>query len=152
MPWHTCASRNPKPIRWLESWRRTRSCQSTKLYASGSLGGAKISAREYIGALREREALKQAFEAALAGFDALLTPTTETTAVPVASVDQSKAPARFTRFANILELCGLAVPNGLTPSGLPTSLQIVCRGYCEDLALRIGWAYQSMNDWHERAP
>lgn len=116
------------------------------------LGGARISARDYISALREREAMKQAFEASLAGFDALLTPTTETTAIPVASVDQNKAPARFTRFANILELCALAVPNGLAASGLPTSLQIICRGYCEDMALRIGWAYQSMTDWHERAP
>jgi aspartyl-tRNA(Asn)/glutamyl-tRNA(Gln) amidotransferase subunit A len=116
------------------------------------LAGAKVSVRDYLGALREREDMKQSFEAALAAFDALLTPTTETTAIPVASVDQSKAPARFTRFANILELCGLAVPNGLTESGLPTSLQIVCRGYDESTALRIGWAYQSITDWHERVP
>ncbi|HJS86728.1 MAG TPA: amidase [Acetobacteraceae bacterium] len=116
------------------------------------LAGAKISVRDYLGALREREELKQAFEAALAGCDALLTPTTATTASPIDAVDQGESPARFTRFVNLLELCGLAVPNGLTESGLPTSLQIVCRGYEESMALRIGWAYQSMTDWHERVP
>ncbi len=116
------------------------------------LAGATVSARDYLGALREREELKQPFEAALADCDALLTPTTATTAIPVDAVDQSESPARFTRFVNLLELCALAVPNGFTESGLPTSLQIVCRGYEESMALRIGWAYQSMTDWHERVP
>jgi aspartyl-tRNA(Asn)/glutamyl-tRNA(Gln) amidotransferase subunit A len=60
-------------------------------------------------------------------FDALLTPTTETTAIPVDSVDQSKAPVRFTRAANLLDLCALALPNGFDAGGLPTSLQIMCR-------------------------
>jgi aspartyl-tRNA(Asn)/glutamyl-tRNA(Gln) amidotransferase subunit A len=116
------------------------------------LAGAKISVRDYLRALREREELKQPFEAALADFDALLTPTTATTAIPVNAVDQSESPARFTRFVNLLKLCALAVPNGFTESGLPTSLQIVCRGYEESMALRIGWAYQSVTDWHERVP
>jgi aspartyl-tRNA(Asn)/glutamyl-tRNA(Gln) amidotransferase subunit A len=116
------------------------------------LGGAQISARDYLLALRDREALKADFAAALDGFDALLTPTTQMTAVPVAEVDQDKLPAYFTRFGNLLELCALAVPNGISSAGLPTSLQIVCRGYDEATALRIGWAYQSLTDWHERAP
>jgi len=116
------------------------------------LAGAKISVRDYLSALREREGLKQDFAAALTDFDALLTPTTETTASAVDAVDQGKAPARFTRFANLLELCGLAVPNGITAEGLPTSLQIVCRGYDEATALRIGWAFQATTDWHNRAP
>ena len=116
------------------------------------LGGAQISARDYLVALRDREALKAEFVAALDGFDALLTPTTQMTAVPVAEVDQDKLPAYFTRFVNLLELCALAVPNGISSAGLPISLQIVCRGYDEATALRIGWAYQSLTDWHERAP
>jgi aspartyl-tRNA(Asn)/glutamyl-tRNA(Gln) amidotransferase subunit A len=116
------------------------------------LSGAGISARDYLGALTAQAEAKQAFSAALAGFDALLTPTTETAAIPVADVDQSKAPARFTRFSNLLELCALAVPNGSTAGGLPTSLQIVCRGYDEATALRIGWAYEQATDWHRAAP
>jgi aspartyl-tRNA(Asn)/glutamyl-tRNA(Gln) amidotransferase subunit A len=108
--------------------------------------------REYLSALREREERKRAFAQAIADFDALLTPTTETTAIPVEAVDQSKGPARFTRTANLLELCALALPNGFDADGLPTSLQIICRGYDESAALRIGWAYQAASNWHERIP
>jgi aspartyl-tRNA(Asn)/glutamyl-tRNA(Gln) amidotransferase subunit A len=113
--------------------------------------GAKMSARDYLKALTERDACKRAFAAAFAGFDALLTPTTPMTAVPLDEVDQSKTPAHFTRFANLLDLCALAVPNGST-DGLPTSLQIIGRGYDEQTVLRIGHAYQSATDWHEQAP
>jgi Asp-tRNA(Asn)/Glu-tRNA(Gln) amidotransferase A subunit family amidase len=114
--------------------------------------GRDITARAYIEALRRRDEMKEAFAAALAEVDALLTPTTETAALPLAAVDQSKAPSHFTRFVNFLDLCALALPNGFTAEGLPTSLQIVCRGYEEATALRIGWAYQSATDWHERRP
>ena len=113
--------------------------------------GRDISAREYLNALDAREAHKRAFAAAFAGFDALLTPTTPMAAIPLDSVDQSKTPAHFTRFANLLDLCALAVPNG-TANGLPTSLQIIGRGYDEETVLRIGGAYQRVTDWHERAP
>jgi aspartyl-tRNA(Asn)/glutamyl-tRNA(Gln) amidotransferase subunit A len=84
--------------------------------------------------------------------DALLTPTTRTAAIPVDEVDQAVTPAHFTRFANFLDLCALALPNGVTSEGLPTSLQINCRAYDEALALRIGFAYQQATDWHERRP
>src|SRR6266568_6685479 len=86
--------------------------------------GRDISARDYLSALTEREERKRAFAAAFASFDALLTPTTPMTAVPLDAVDQSKTPAHFTRFANLLDLCALAVPNGIA-NGLPTSLQII---------------------------
>ncbi len=113
--------------------------------------GRDISARDYLSALAEREERKRAFAAAFASFDALLTPTTPMTAVPLDAVDQSKTPAHFTRFANLLDLCALAVPNGIA-NGLPTSLQIIGRGYDEENVLRIGRAYQGATDWHARTP
>ena len=96
--------------------------------------------------------MKIMFNDAIAGVDALLTPTTVTAAVPIASIDQNTTPAAFTRWVNFYDLCAAAVPNGFTAGGLPTSLQIVCRGYEEALALRIGWAYQAAHDWHMRLP
>jgi aspartyl-tRNA(Asn)/glutamyl-tRNA(Gln) amidotransferase subunit A len=114
--------------------------------------GRDVGARTYLEALRRRDEMKRAFAAALGAVDALLTPTTETPALPLAAVDQSAAPSHFTRFVNFLDLCALAMPNGFTAEGLPTSLQIVCRGYEEATALRIGWAYQNATDWHERHP
>ncbi|MGC2522826.1 MAG: amidase [Stellaceae bacterium] len=114
--------------------------------------GRGVSAREYLGALREQAGAKQEFAAALGDADALLTPTTTTAAIPLDAVDQATTPAHFTRFVNALEICALAVPDGFTATGLPLSLQIVCRAYDEETALRVGWAYQQATDWHERRP
>lgn len=114
--------------------------------------GAAISSRDYLIALAERERTKASFNNAIDGVDALLTPTARTPALPVTSIDQSTSPAVFTRWVNFLDLCAVAVPNGFTVSGLPTSLQIVCRGYAEPLVLRIGYAYQAAHDWHLRVP
>ena len=114
--------------------------------------GRGISARDYLAALTERDALKRRFLAALDGIDALLTPTTQSAAIPVASVDQTTTPAQFTRLVNLLEMCALSVPDGFTQTGLPLSLHIICRPYDEATALRIGWAYQQATDWHERRP
>lgn len=114
--------------------------------------GRSVTARAYIEALDARETMKQQFTAALDGIDALLTPTTMTTAVPIDEVDQTKAPAHFTRFGNFLDLCAVALPNGFGSDGLPASLQIMCRSYDEATALRIGWAYQNATEWHLRRP
>ena len=98
--------------------------------------------------------MKAEFLAALdrTGIDALLTPTTQTAAIPNEAVDQSTTPAHFTRVFNLLEMCALAVPSGFTNADLPLSLQIACRPYDEAMALRIGWAYQQATDWHLRRP
>lgn len=116
------------------------------------LAGATVTAQEYLGTLQRRAAMKLAYAAALDGIDALLTPTTECAAVALAEVDETHLPSRFTRFGNLLDLCALALPDGFTAAGLPLSLQIVCRGYDEATALRIGQAYQRATDWHLRRP
>jgi len=114
--------------------------------------GAAISSRDYLTALVQREHLKRVYREATRELDAVLTPTTLTPAIPVASIDQNTTPGMATRWVNFLDLCALAVPNGFSAGGLPLSLQIVCSGYNEAMALRIGWAYQNATDWHERVP
>ena len=114
--------------------------------------GREISAFDYLSALGKRLELRQGMYRALSDLDALLTPTTETAAIPLDAVDKQSVPSRFTRFANTLGMCALAVPNGFTSAGLPTSLQIVCRGDEEAAALRIGRAFQEVTDWHLRRP
>ena len=114
--------------------------------------GRDMPVRAYLDTLKKRRAVKREFAAALAGYDALLTPTTATPAPPIDSIDQSTSPAGFTRTVNILDRCALAVPNGFTKGGLPTSLHIVCDGYDEAMALRIGWAYEQATAWRSRRP
>ena len=64
--------------------------------------------------------------------------------------DQSGTAAHFTRPVNYLGLCALAVPDGFTAGGLPTSLQIICAAGEEAMALRIGWAYEDATTWKDR--
>lgn len=114
--------------------------------------GKNMSARDYLMALGERDRIKASYSDALTGVDALLMPTTATTAPTVESIDQSGTPASFTRVVNLVERCALALPNGSDENGLPTSFQVVCGAYEEALALRIGHAYQQATTWHEATP
>ena len=114
--------------------------------------GRNVSARDYLLTLAEMSEHRRQFAAALADADALLTPTVQTAALPIDQVDQSGTAAYFTRAGNYLGLCALAVPNGFTAAGLPTSLQILCHAGQEATALRIGWAYEHATDWKARRP
>jgi aspartyl-tRNA(Asn)/glutamyl-tRNA(Gln) amidotransferase subunit A len=114
--------------------------------------GASISASDYAEVLAERERAKREFAARIDGIDAVLTPSTMTPPIPVADVDQRTTPALSTRWVNFMDLCALSLPNGMTTHALPTSLQIVCRGAAEAMALRIGWALENTTDWQKMAP
>jgi aspartyl-tRNA(Asn)/glutamyl-tRNA(Gln) amidotransferase subunit A len=114
--------------------------------------GRGVSARDYLLALAEREERSREVAVALADVDALLTPTTLTPPIPIEQADQAGTAAHFTRPVNYLGLCGLAVPNGFTAGGLPTSLQIVGHAGDEPMALRIGHAYEEATDWKSRRP
>lgn len=114
--------------------------------------GAGISSHEYLRILAERRRLQQEYRAATSAIDAVLVPTTLTPAIPVAEVDESTTPASMTRWVNFLDLTAVAVPSGMTGVGLPVSLQVVCQGGAEALALRIGQAWQQATDWHQRVP
>ncbi|MCP5412234.1 MAG: amidase [Alphaproteobacteria bacterium] len=114
--------------------------------------GAALSAKDYLDVLEDRKKAKAEFAARMAGFDAVLTPSTLTAAIPLDTVDQTKTPAISTRWVNYLDMCALSLPNGMTQEGLPTSLQIVCRGGDEALSLRIGWALEQATSWHRMAP
>ena len=114
--------------------------------------GRSVSARDYLHLLRDCEQLKRDWAQALEGCDALLTPTTLTAAPRVADIEQSGTAAVFTRAINLVGGCALAVPNGFTGGGLPTSLQIACPAYQEATALRIGWALEQGTEWRGRHP
>ena len=107
--------------------------------------GRGMSADEYLSLLAERDAVRARFEAALAGADALVTPTVATPAPAVDAIDQRGTAATYTRPINLVEWCALALPDGFA-GGLPTSLQIACRGGAEELALRIGFAFEAAAD------
>ena len=114
--------------------------------------GRGVSARDYLLTLAEMEDRRRAVAEALADVDALITPTVQTAAIPIDQADQKGTAAHFTRPMNYLGRCALALPNGFTAGGLPTSMQIVCAPGEEALALRIGWAYEAATPWKDRRP
>lgn len=107
------------------------------------LGGKGITAADYIRILQDRRVAQVEYYAVMRGFDAVLTPTVTTAAPAVAEADPLASPAHFTRPINYLGICALSLPTGLTPTGLPTSLQIAARGGDEATALRVGAALEA---------
>lgn len=116
------------------------------------LNGKTYSARQYLDGLHGARRIQAEFADVLQGFDALLTPTMSTPALPLNEVDQLGTPATFTRAVNLLGRCALTVCNGFTSRGLPSGIQFICDAYAEDIALRIGWAYEQANNWHDMSP
>lgn len=108
------------------------------------LAARAFSAADHVQAQQQRHDDIAAFLAAMDRLDAIVLPSTFTTAIPLTEVDESVTPAFHTRFANHLALAALSLPMGLSPSGLPTSLQIVVRRYDDPLALRIGRAFEAV--------
>ncbi len=116
------------------------------------LAGRDVSAKDYLHGMREMTAWRSTFRKLMKGFDALLTPTGFTTAIPVSEVDEMVIPAYYTRATNILELCALALPNGYGPDGLPISLCIHGHPFAEATVLRIGWALEQATIEEKRQP
>lgn len=106
------------------------------------LAGRDVSAVDYMDLLAARAAGQRVYLDRMAGFDALLTPSMTTCAPLLSEIDQAVAPSHFTRHVNYFGMCALSVPSGLSPAGLPTSLQIIARPNDEACALRIGAAYE----------
>jgi aspartyl-tRNA(Asn)/glutamyl-tRNA(Gln) amidotransferase subunit A len=106
--------------------------------------GPLIAAVDYLRALRYRSVAQRQFGEAIAGFDALLSPTVTTVAPPLDTVSTSGDSARWlaaaTRMSTPFNFTGvpaLALPIGLV-DGLPVSMQIITRPHDEVTALRIG--------------
>jgi aspartyl-tRNA(Asn)/glutamyl-tRNA(Gln) amidotransferase subunit A len=117
------------------------------------LSGKRIAAAQYIQMLAAREAAIAAFLRAIDRVDAIVLPTIPFPAMPVAEVDETRAPmAMYTRWVNYMNLAGLAVPTSLSKGGLPMSLQIVVRRLDEPLALRIGYAFEQARGAFPRPP
>ena len=115
-------------------------------------------------ALRVRSLMRCDFEQAFdpSGpyrLDALLTPTTPTTAFPIGAVYGDSVLMQYadqlTVPANHAGVPGLSVPGGLDSSGLPIGIQLLGADYREDTILRIARAYElatESDEWRKVKP
>lgn len=105
-------------------------------------GGKKFSAADAFEAQYKLAAFARKAEAAWADFDAMLLPTAGT----IYTVEQMLAEpvalnsnlGRYTNFVNLLDLCGIAIPAGKRPDGLPFGVTLLAPAWGEKLLLALG--------------
>lgn len=115
--------------------------------------GRDTASGEYLRLLRARDAARNDMLAAMDGIEACVFPTNAISAIPVADVDELATPlSRFGRFVNLMNLCSLAVPAGLSPEGMPISIQFIGRPWDEPLVFRLGHAFEQATPWHRLRP
>lgn len=128
--------------------------------AARMIKGRDVPAADYLQTTLDWKRLRTEAVRQLANVDAVLCPTTPIAACPLAGTESDMEVysrrnlmyLRNTAIGNILKLCGLSVPCGVTAEGLPIGLMIYARPFEEDTLLRIGHAYQQATDWHLRHP
>lgn len=104
---------------------------------------------DYEHLLNQQRTLRAKFDFTLKNYDALLTPTTIGSAIPLHAVASTTwIPAALTRFASILSYPALATPNGIDQQGLPTSIQIIGLPNTEAKLFKIakGLSYEKPNN------
>ena len=100
----------------------------------------------YISAQKMRTLIRADFEKAFEECDALLTPVAPTPAYRIG--EKTTDPLQmylgdvFTVTANLAGICGISVPCGATPDGLPVGLQILGPAFGEESILGVGHAFE----------
>ncbi len=110
----------------------------------------------YLKAQKVRTLIKNDFDSAFRDVDVVLTPTSpspafrmgEKTADPL----QMYLSDIFTISCNLAGICGLSIPCGFSPSGLPFGLQLMGKPFDEALVLRMAYNFQKGTDFHRKAP
>ena len=109
----------------------------------------------YVKAQRIRTLVKDDFDRVFADYDAIVAPTSPTTAFPLGQkMDdpvQMYLSDACTLPANIAGLPGISVPCGLL-DGLPVGLQIITPAFTEDRLLRVAYAYEQSSHYRRQKP
>ncbi|HEX2829813.1 MAG TPA: amidase [Burkholderiales bacterium] len=135
-------------------WLRERPGDYGALARRRLMGGAFLSAGDYVHAQQRRAGLIAAVNDALRDADVLLVANAMD---PACAIDDEEAVARtYPRQArNVFNLTGhpaIALPGGLSTSGLPLSIQLVARPLDEVTLLRAAAAFERATEWHTRHP
>ena len=107
----------------------------------------------YKKAQQVRTLIKGDFEKALGRVDAILTPTTPTTAFRIG--EKTDDPLQmylsdiFTISANLAGIPAISIPCGFTEDKLPVGLQILGRHFDEERVLQVAYAYEQATEWHK---
>jgi aspartyl-tRNA(Asn)/glutamyl-tRNA(Gln) amidotransferase subunit A len=105
----------------------------------------------YVKAQKVRTLIKQDFDAVFEKYDAVVGPTSPTTAFPLGAKTQDPLAMYlndlFTIPTSLAGLPGISVPAGMV-GGLPVGLQIIGKALDEATVLRIAHAFEQSTTWH----
>ncbi|HZW05043.1 MAG TPA: amidase family protein [Anaerolineaceae bacterium] len=128
------------------------------------VSAAQYAEQYYNRALQVRTLIRRDFEAAFDPhgkyrLDALLTPTTPTTAFSMGAVYGDSVTMQYadqlTVAANHAGTPGVSIPGGLAADGLPIGIQLLGPDFSEDTLLRIGRTFETateQEDWRRVKP
>ena len=137
-----------------EKWLQERPADYAALTRERLLAGAFFRAVDYVNALRQREVLRQKFNACMESVDVAVTASSMEPACPIEDAElceklygrQARAPFNLTGSP------ALAVPTGFASTGLPLSMQIIGRPGDEATVYRVARAHERETEWTSRHP
>jgi aspartyl-tRNA(Asn)/glutamyl-tRNA(Gln) amidotransferase subunit A len=110
----------------------------------------------YLKAQQVRTLLKRDFDQAFEQVDVIAAPVSPTTAFKIG--EKADDPLSmyladvFTLSVNLAGNCGLSVPCGFDPQGLPIGLQLIGPAFGEAAIVRAAYAYEQAMAWRARRP
>ncbi len=110
----------------------------------------------YRKAMQVRTLIRRDFEQAFGKVDAVVTPTSPTTAFKLG--EKTGDPLEmylsdvFTVPCNMAGLPGMSVPCGFDSKGLPVGLQIIAPALGEETIFHVAGAYEQSSEWHKQRP
>lgn len=110
----------------------------------------------YLKAQKVRTLIKRDFEKAFNQVDALVCPTSPTTAFKAG--EKSNDPLSMylldlmTIPVNLAGLPSISVPCGFDQAGLPIGMQLIGNVLQEEMLFEIAYAYEQATEWHKKSP
>ena len=110
----------------------------------------------YLKAQKVRTLIQRDFQTAFEHCDAIITPTSPTTAFKLS--EKIKNPLQMylsdicTISINLAGVPAISVPCGLDREGLPIGMQVIGKHFDEATILRIADAYEQQTEWHRKKP
>ena len=149
-----------RTISWPEEYEEHRAELSahperfTAVTRSRFKDGENVSAADYINARKQQIVLTEELRRIMRDIDVLVLPTTKTPAQALGyeHTELGEIELSLTRPFNVTGGPSLALCNGFTKAGLPTSIQIIGRHFEDGTVLRIGHALETALGLRSRRP
>ncbi len=107
----------------------------------------------YLRGLKVRTLIKNDFDSVFKEFDAVITPTSPSTAFKIG--EKAADPLSmylsdiYTISANLAGIPAISIPCGFSKEKLPIGLQILGKPFAEETLLRIAYTYEQNTGWHK---